>query len=94
MLARGLVLMARPLPLEFRLCAIESVRISDRPLSQVAREFDISNSALSRWVGEDDFAKAESQKASAVEPVLDAGQQAERCDRAGRCTGWRRRTRS
>jgi transposase-like protein len=46
-------------------------------LSQVARELGVSNSALSRWVAEDDFAKAEAEKAAGVVPVLDADEQAE-----------------
>ncbi|WP_431218538.1 transposase [Leifsonia xyli] len=69
--------MARRFPREFRVRAIGLVRISDRPLSQVARELGVSNSALSRWVAEDDFAKAEAEKAAGVVPVLDADQQAE-----------------
>ena len=69
--------MARRFPREFRVRAIELVRISDRPLSQVARELGVSNSALSRWVVEDDFAKAEAEKAAGVVPVLDADEQAE-----------------
>jgi transposase-like protein len=69
--------MARRFPREFRVRAIELVRISDRPLSQVARELGVSNSALSRWVAEDDFAKAEAEKAAGVVPVLDADEQAE-----------------
>ncbi|MFE4952518.1 transposase, partial [Leifsonia sp. NPDC056665] len=72
-----LVFMARRFPREFRVRAIELVRISDRPLSQVARELGISNSALYRWVAEDDFAKAEAEKAAGVVPVLDADEQAE-----------------
>lgn len=56
---------------------IELVRISDRPLSQVARELGVSNSALSRWVAEDDFAKAQAEKASGVVPILDVDEQAE-----------------
>ena len=69
--------MARRFPREFRVRAIELVRISDRPLSQVARELGVSNSALSRWVAEDDFAKAEAEKAAGVVPILDADEQAE-----------------
>ncbi|WP_158865251.1 transposase [Leifsonia sp. AG29] len=69
--------MARRFPREFRVRAIELVRISDRPLSQVARELGVSNSALSRWVAEDDFAKAQAEKAAGVVPVLDADEQAE-----------------
>lgn len=69
--------MARRFPREFRVRAIELVRISDRPLSQVARELGVSNSALSRWVAEDDFAKAEAEKAAGVIPILDADEQAE-----------------
>ncbi|WP_368086590.1 transposase [Leifsonia sp. CL154] len=53
--------MARRFPREFRVRAIELVRISDRPLSQVARELGVSNSALSRWVAEDDFAKEQAE---------------------------------
>ncbi|WP_374008526.1 transposase [Leifsonia sp. LS-T14] len=69
--------MARRFPREFRVRAIELVRISDRPLSQVARELGVSNSALSRWVAEDDFAKEQAEKASGVVPILDADEQAE-----------------
>lgn len=69
--------MARRFPREFRVRAIELVRISDRPLSQVARELGVSNSALSRWVAEDDFAKEQAEKAPGVVPVLDADEQAE-----------------
>ena len=69
--------MARRFPREFRVRAIELVRISDRPLSQVARELGVSNSALSRWVAEDDFAKEQAEKAAGVVPVLDADEQAE-----------------
>lgn len=69
--------MARRFPREFRVRAIELVRISDRPLSQVARELGVSNSALSRWVAEDDFAKAQAEKASGVVPILDVDEQAE-----------------
>ncbi|WP_285115127.1 transposase [Leifsonia sp. fls2-241-R2A-40a] len=69
--------MARRFPREFHVRAIELVRISDRPLSQVARELGISNSALYRWGAEDDFAKAEAEKAAGVVPVLDADEQAE-----------------
>jgi transposase-like protein len=46
-------------------------------LSQVARELGVSNSALSRWVAEDDFAKEQAEKASGVVPILDADEQAE-----------------
>jgi transposase-like protein len=46
-------------------------------LSQVARELGISNSALYRWVAEDDFAKEQAEKAAGVVPVLDADEQAE-----------------
>ena len=69
--------MARRFPREFRVRASELVRISDRPLSQVARELGVSNSALSRWVAEDDFAKEQAEKASGVVPILDADEQAE-----------------
>ena len=69
--------MARRFPREFRVRAIELVRISDRPLSQVARELGVSNSALSRWVAEDDFAKEQAEKAAGVVPILDADEQAE-----------------
>ena len=69
--------MARRFPREFRVRAIELVRISDRPLSQVARELGVSNSALSRWVAEDDFAKEQAEKSAGVVPVLDADEQAE-----------------
>lgn len=40
--------MARRFPREFRVRAIELVRIRDRLLSQVARELGVSNSALSK----------------------------------------------
>jgi transposase-like protein len=66
-----LVLMAKRFPREFRVRAVELVRISDRPLSQVARELGVSNSALWRWVAEDDFAKAAAENPSGVVPVLD-----------------------
>jgi len=69
--------MAGRFPWEFRVRVIELVRISDRPLSQVARELGVSNSALSRWIAGDDFAKAKAENASGVVPVLDADQQVE-----------------
>jgi hypothetical protein len=84
--------MARRFPREFRVRAIELVRISDWPLSQVARELGVSNSALSRWVAEDDFAKAEAEPPGRCRCWM-------RMSRPSwpgcgvRCAGWRRRTR-
>ena len=69
--------MARRFRREFRVRGVALVRISDRPLSQVARELGVSNSALSRWVAEDGFAKAQAEKTSRVVPVLDADEQSE-----------------
>lgn len=41
--------MARRFPREFRVRAIELVRISDRPLSQVALELGVPNSAVDEY---------------------------------------------
>jgi transposase len=40
----------RPYPLEFRREAIELVRISEKPIAQVARDLGVSNQTLHNWI--------------------------------------------
>ena len=42
--------MPRPYPEEFRRCAVELARLREKPVSQVAAELGIAQSALHRWL--------------------------------------------
>jgi transposase len=46
--------MPRPHPPEFRQRAVELVRLRDKPVAQIAREFGISDSCLRNWVRQAD----------------------------------------
>jgi len=40
----------RAYPIEFRQRAVELVRVSGRPLEQIAKELGVSSTGLARWV--------------------------------------------
>jgi transposase len=43
-----------PYPPEFRREAVQLVRISEKPIAQVARDLDISNQTLRNWIKQAD----------------------------------------
>jgi transposase len=49
-----MLIMPKPFPREFREDVIRVFRESDSSITQVARDFGISESCLSRWLAEDD----------------------------------------
>ena len=50
--------MLRPYPEEFRRRAVELARLREKPVSQVAAELGIAQSALHRWLKQAEIARA------------------------------------
>ena len=59
--------MPKAFPLEFRRDVVAVARSSDAPVSQVARDFGISESCLQRWLKLDDVEEGRRPGVTAVE---------------------------